>query len=580
MNGSAGTDSFELADYLDVLRRRWWLIVGLLCIALLGAAAYYETAPRIYTATASVYVTATGAGSNQVQNGRTNGTVNMDNEAQLVQSYTVAAIAARNLRSTVSPAQLVKNVAVAVPPNSQVLQISCSASSAAGSAACARAFGEAYLQNRSATATSALKAQLQALQGKVQSLQQNAAKLSGQVRLLPPNSTQRATAAAELRSDNSQLNGLNNQIAALTAQEANSSGGYIITAATIPGSPTSPKAALLLPGGLLVGLLIGLIIAFVADRRDTRVHSAREVESYLDLPVLLSIPAKKSDPELTLVSARSRTGQLFSELAHDVAAALGEGNHLVAVAGTAADRSGSVAATNLACTLARTHGEVLLVCADVFGSTAPQMLGLGDGRGLSELLAEKATLSEVTRQPAGNSGLKVITPGLDRAAVLYHLQHDLTSRVARQLRNAARYVIIEVPAALDTGGADTFALTEFADAALVVIELGRSRRPEVRDCARRIARLRTPVLGAMVLARLSGKPIAAVPAVAAPPADPEPSPGQPAAAATLRRTETASASRVNDSWPLSGIGLRADDYTAEPRLRKERPNPADKASGS
>ncbi len=578
MNGSPSPDSFELADYLGVLRRRWWLIAGLLCVGLLGAAAYYVTAPRTYTATASVYVTATGAGSNQVQNGRTSGTVNMDNEAQLVQSYTVAAIAARNLRSTQSPSQLVKNVSVTVPPNSQVLQISCSAPSAAGSARCARAFAAAYLQNRSVTATSALKAQLQTLQGKVQSLQQNAAKLSGQIRLLPPNSTQRATAAAELRSDNSQLNGLNNQVAALTAQEANSSGGYTITAATIPGSPTSPKAALLLPGGLLVGLLIGLIIAFTVDRRDTRVHSAREVENYLDLPVLLSLPVKKSDPQLTLVPPRSRAGQLFTELAHDVAAALGEGNHVVAVAGTAVDRSGSVAATNLASTLARTHGDVLLVCADVFHSTAPQMLGLGDGQGLSELLAEKATLGEVIREPAGNSRLKVITPGLDPAAVLYHLQHDLTSRVARQLRTEAQYVIIEVPAALDPDGAETFALAEFADAALVVIELGQSRRAEVSDCARRITRLRTPVLGAMVLSPLSRKPIATVPA--APAASPEPSFGQPPEAATLRRTEAATASQVDDPWPTSGISLRDDDYTPQPRLRKEQPNPADKASGS
>ena len=578
MNGSPGPDSFELSDYLGVLRRRWWLIVGVLCIGLLGAAAYYETAPRTYTASASVYVTATGAGSNQVQNGRTNGTVNMDNEAQLVQSYTVAAIAARNLHSTLSPSDLVKNVSVTVPPNSQVLQISCTASSAAGSATCVRAFAKAYLQNRSITAASALKAQLQTLQAKVQSLQQNSAKLSGQIRLLPPNSTQRASAAAELRSDNSQLNGLNNQVAALTAQEANSSGGYIITDATIPSSPTSPKAALILPGGLLVGLLIGLIAAFIADRRDTRVHSARDVEGYLDLPVLLSIPAKKSDPQLTLVSPRSRTGQLFSELAHDVAAALGEGNHVVAVVGTTADRSGSVAATNLASTLARTHGDVLLVCADVFGSTAAQMLGLGDGRGLSELLAEKATLSEVTRQPADNPRLKVITPGLDPAAVLYHLQYDLTSRVAHLLRTEARYVIIEVSAAMDAEGAETFALAEFADAALVVVELSRSRRAEVTDCVRRIARLRTPVLGAIVLSPLSRKRLPEAPA--SPAAKPEPSLSQHPASATVRRMEAATSRRSSEPWPTPRSSLHSDDYKPASRPRPEQPNRADKAAGS
>jgi len=66
-------------------------------------------------------------------------------------------------------------------------------------------------------------------------------------------------------------------------------------------------------------------------------------------------------------------------------------------------------------------------------------------------------------------GLWVITPGADPSLAFYHLQHDTARALTSQLRRDARYVIIEAQAADD--GADTFALGEFADAALVTIEV-------------------------------------------------------------------------------------------------------------
>ena len=124
MTFSQRPEAFESADYLRALRRRWWIVAVLVIIGGAGAAAYYKTAPKVYTSTASVYVTADGA-STSVAGGSTSGPVNMDSEAQVVQSGAVAAIAAHLLHTTVAPATLSKDVSVTVPPNSQVLQIIC-----------------------------------------------------------------------------------------------------------------------------------------------------------------------------------------------------------------------------------------------------------------------------------------------------------------------------------------------------------------------------------------------------------------------------------------------------------------------
>src|SRR5438445_2681307 len=75
MSNSRGPDQFEPVDYLGVLRRRWWVWIGVTILCVLGALAYLEVAPKTYTASASVYVTPTaaGQGNNQLANGRTSG---------------------------------------------------------------------------------------------------------------------------------------------------------------------------------------------------------------------------------------------------------------------------------------------------------------------------------------------------------------------------------------------------------------------------------------------------------------------------------------------------------------------------
>ncbi|HEY3734179.1 MAG TPA: Wzz/FepE/Etk N-terminal domain-containing protein [Streptosporangiaceae bacterium] len=499
-------DSFQVADYVGVLRRRWLIVVSLTIIGLIGAFGYTAVAKKTYDATVKVSVTPTGAdnGANVVQGSRTNGaTVNLDTEAQVVQSDTVAVPAAKIMHSTLTPFQLIQNISVGVPPNSSVLLITCGASTAKGAADCANAFGQAYLQNRSATSVAQTQAQVRTLQSQVTSLTQQASSLNTKISGLPSNSSQRATDETILSSVNTQLKNLTSQISTLAGAGAKNSGGSILSLAGVPGKATSPKKSLILPSGLVAGLLLGLIGAFIWDRRDKKLHTARDVERLLGLPLLLNVPRKAFSQQLSLASPRSRTGQAFTELAHAVAASLGEGSHVLLVAGTTSGPGGSVVAANLAATMARTHGEVVLVCANLDDSVAPEMLGVEDGRGLSEVLAGRATVRDVARGPAGIPGLWVITPGADTSLAVYNLQHDRTQALTSQLRRDARYVIIDAQATDD--GADTFALAEFADAALIAVEIPRTTRDDAAECIRRLRQLRTPVLGSAVLSAISSR---------------------------------------------------------------------------
>ena len=174
-----------------------------------------------------------------------------------------------------------------------MLQISCQAATPAKAAACANAFAAAYLQNRSASAAAATKAQLDTVRGQINSLQRRVAQLNSQISVLPLNSPQRNAGQAQLQTATSQLRVLAGQDASLGAQSGASSGGSILTKATPPAKPSKPKKQIAFPGGLLAGLLAGLVVAFGLDRRNRRISSSRDADR-LGLPLLLSLTPKAS----------------------------------------------------------------------------------------------------------------------------------------------------------------------------------------------------------------------------------------------------------------------------------------------
>jgi uncharacterized protein involved in exopolysaccharide biosynthesis len=500
MNSSQRPDSIDSADYTGMLRRRWWVVVVVTVVCLVGAGAYLVLAPKTYTSTAKVYVAATGADtSNQVANSRTTGAVNLDTEAQIVTSTTVATMAQKAMHSPLTTYQLSKSVTVSVPPNSQVLDIACSAPTATGAQTCAQNFAKAYLTNRSNTAVASLNAQVKTLQTKVTALQKTINTLNAQIAGLPSNSATRINDQGTQKTDSQQLSQLNDQIAQLNKDLADNSGGSIISAASLPGKPTSPDKTLVLPSGLIAGLLLGLIAAFIWDRRDKRIHTSNDVERLLRVPVLDSLP-RNAFRQITLASPRSRIGKVFTELGHTVARTLGEGSHIVLVTGAEPGPATSVVAANLAAALARTHSEAVLVCGDVRDSVAPELFGLAGQRGLAEVVSGRATVGEVAAGPAAAPGLWVIPPGDDVSLVEY-LQYDTARSLTSQLRRDARFVIIEAPATAD--GADTFALAGFADAALLTVQANRTRRPEASEVIRRLGAMRIPLLGAVVMPQVS-----------------------------------------------------------------------------
>jgi len=495
MQDSASVQSYEFSDYVAVVRRRWRTILAWIIFAALVTAAYLAVGPKTYTASASVYVTTNAANSQALLGSKTTTVVNMDNEAQVVMSTSVAKLAVRALNTSLTPAQLLTQVSVIVPANTQVLQISCSAGSASGSAHCAQAFAGAYLRDRQATSKSKVDQNIKTDVSREKVLEKQLQVVETQITGLKPDSADWIAAHSKIVNIATRLSPLRAAIASLSAAN-NYDAGYVITRAIPPTSPSSPRKLLYGPSGLMAGLLVGLAVAFFADRRDGRIHGPADIPRYLDLPVLCWLDRRPSDFRLALALPGTPAGRAFTDLARVIATALGEGEHGLLVVGT--PDAGLVGA-NLAAALARTQSSALLVLADRQLRAAPLLARavIEGAPGLTAVAAEGASVANVAGPFPGAPGLRVIAAD-GTADLVDNLPTEWSKRLAAEFHSGARHVVIATEA---QNGSGLVGLSEIAKSAIIVVEIGKSTRAEIASQLSRLAQMRTRVLGAIVLPR-------------------------------------------------------------------------------
>ena len=494
--------SADLSHYLGMFRRHWWIALLATGTGLAGGAGITSVLPKVYESSTSVLVQAVDQDVN-AQGGRTKGAINLDTEAQLVGSGAVAVKAQQLLRSSVSPVDLAKNVSVQVPANTTVLVISYQADSPKVAQAGSHAFAEAYLRNREETAQSGLDQQTKTLSLKIKQLTSNLTGINARLAAATPGSSDRSNLESLRNNSQNQLNSLTGRLNELTTTTIGA--GSIISDAHLPDTPISPNGLLNMASGAMGGLLLGLAVAFARERLDRRLRTAADVRDRARIGVLAALDERTMPHFDDVLQPYGPGGRVFNRLRNEVLASLTSGDQVIVVTGASRGSASTLVAANLAAALARTGSDVVLIGAhlpDSVVEAAPlaRMLGVRATPGLSDLLAGRITLARAMQRMPRIPSLRVITTGgVATAAGL--MQSQRLRDTLQTLRNQAGYVVIEAPST--SSSADAQSLASLADAAILAVELRRSRRPALLDAAEQLRRVGTPLLGAVVLPRLA-----------------------------------------------------------------------------
>ena len=495
--------SADLSHYVGMFRRHWWVVLAATGAGLGLGAALTSTLPRVYESSTSVLVSAVEQDTNQ-SGGRTKGSINLDTEAQLVGSGAVAVKAAALLRSTGNPLELAHDVSVEVPANTTVLVITFEADTPQKAQAGSHAFAEAYLRNREQTARSGLDSQIKSLSLKIRQLTTNLTSINARLAKAKAGSSERSNLESLRSNSQNQLNSMTGRLNELTTTTV--AAGSIISDARVPTEPTSPNTMLNIAAGAMLGLLAGLMLAFARERLDRRLRTAADVRDRARMPVLAALDERTTPHFDDVLQPYGPGGRVFNRLRNEVLASLDPDDKIIVVTGASRGSASTLVAANLAAALARTGSDVVLIGAhlpDSVVDAAPlaRMLGVNAVPGLSDLLAGRVTLSRAMQRMPRIPSLRVITTG-GAATAAGLMQSQRLRDTLEALRRQTGYVVIEAPST--SSSADAQSLASLADAAILAVELRKSRRPMLTDAAEQLRRVGTPLLGAVVLPRLVG----------------------------------------------------------------------------
>jgi len=299
----------------------------------------------------------------------------------------------------------------------------------------------------------------------------------------------------------------------------------IIERSEVPRRPSRPSVPLNMTLGLAAGLVFAMGSVFVCEFFDNSVKSSDDVEGFLELPTLATIPnfalvrkraggaapralithagangedgGRVCGPELVVLhepwspiaeSFRSmRTSVLFS--------AAGAPPKVILVTSAGAGEGKTVSSLNLATTLADAGSEVLLLDLDLRRPRCHTALGIENGRGLSSFLAGQVPLESVIHAlkrprfffiPAG--------PPPPKPAELLGSSRMLDA--LDELRGAYDFLILDAPPVLPV--TDATLLGREADGVVLVVKGHDTPRELVRRARDQLAQAGAHLLGAVV----------------------------------------------------------------------------------
>lgn len=438
-------------------RRRAAVVVVLLTALVTGGlgAAVGAWQSRGATATAVVLV-APLEGNPFSPEGQGEELVNLESEAQLVRSENVATLVARDLGQAVDVSDLLAGVSVAVPVNTQILEINYTAGSGAVAASRAQAFAEQFLsyrQERTENLTAGRRSRV------LTQVEEETRRLNRLVASLDDaqSPSEQTLLAGRVEALSAQIAELRGQLAELSVGSIDP--GQVVTPATAPtgGSPLVLLGGI---GGLLVGLVGGVSLVVARGWLSGGLRRPEEVTT-LGLPVAARVPVEELYPGYEGESLRLLRAAVLARLTP------GAQGTCVVVARTTSVTGEDPAPLTLALAHAAARSAVPTVLIDLTGAATT-------GPGLLEVLRGRADLDAALAAPAEH--LEVLAVGADDAALDDLVVAPAMRRVLRGCTARAELVLVATPP-LDTPTGR--ALLEMADA--LVAEVRPTDRPEHVD---------------------------------------------------------------------------------------------------
>ncbi|MBF6569638.1 MAG: polysaccharide biosynthesis tyrosine autokinase [Candidatus Binataceae bacterium] len=287
----------------------------------------------------------------------------------------------------------------------------------------------------------------------------------------------------------------------------------IVDRATPPPAPSSPRLVRDLLAAGLLGLMGGVGLTFLLERHDDTFKDAKEIESYLRVPRLGTIPGFQQFAGIT-----TGTGGALRQVPTRASASLSYENHSpvgeayrmlrtalllsragappkIALVSSAIPGEGkTTTAANLSIVLAGTNKKVLLIDADLRRPSCHRVFGLPNCFGLAEALTGVSEVEELIR-PTEIKNVYLLTSGTVPPDPSELLGSDKMREILDNLRGQFDCIIVDTaPIILVT---DAVILSSMVDGVLMVAHK-RTARQQVKAALARLEFVQARIFGVVL----------------------------------------------------------------------------------
>lgn len=473
-------DELDLRVYLQVLLRRWKVIVAVGLLVMVAATTYVLQQKKEYRAESEVLVRQSDTASiiDDRSINASDAARRLNNEVELFESGTVRAAVERGYRGPLDP----KDVRASTASDSNdVITAHVTSRDPKAAAELLNEYVATYIDVRRQRSTDELLAVRTQIQQKLDQLdQQIASATTPQVEQLR---SQRTAYQQEIDSLD-------------VGADVSQTGVQVLTEAEAPTAAVSPKPVRDLALAAIAALVLGLGLAFLVDSLDERIRTIGDLERIAGgIPVLATIPVSDATGAgfvATRDAPSSPQAEAFRSLRTTAKFASVDGSIRVVQVTSANQGDGkTTVVANLAMAFAQGNERVLVACCDLRRPTVHLRFGAEVSPGLTDVIAGQATLEPTVRRVGPYLG--VLPAGTEPRNPSELLSSERTRRVVEAMATQADVVLLDATPILPVS--DSLVVSRLAHAVLVVVDARSTSRKALSRALKTLQQVNAPILG-------------------------------------------------------------------------------------
>ena len=509
----AETQYFGFAELLRVLARRWRWIAGSMLL-LLGLALFISLQQsKEYVASTRLLMRTVASDTALIADPNAQipffADRQLNNQIQVIESAQVRAAVEEEYRGNAE----VGNVSAEIlEAGSDAVKLSVGSDDPEAAAELANLYADKYIEITQTQRLDSLEAANAQIEARIASVNDQreavAAPLTGveeQLAANPGNQTLQSERLILIQQLQPELDALDDLRAlytrtrenlALTTELAPTNVAEVLSRASEPSDPVSPKPVRDGIIGLMAGVGLGLALALAREFLDQSIRTSDDLERVVKgrYPILGVIPDVAASELATLPGPGTHTAvaEAYRALRTSVRFAELDGPiKVIQVTSASAGEGKTTTVANLARMLTQAGHRVAIACCDLRRPTIHTMLGVPLAPGLADVVVGERTLAEAISQ--ADQLTYVLPAGTPPPNPSELLGSSRAERVVAALADEMDYTVVDTTPVLPV--TDSIVVSRFADATLLVVRAGGTTRKELEQALASLELASAPIIG-------------------------------------------------------------------------------------